>query len=154
MTLPFTTGQVVTAAEMNSLYYNLKSVLLTAVFVDLGAAQGTTGVSPGAILTSSNPSDNNIVLPFPGSIVGLSVRMSGARTAGTATVGFQINNAGGTTLVIDGTNTQNNYATYARTTHPFVAGDRVRATIASDASWAPTTSDAFITVFVSYDATS
>ncbi len=83
-----------------------------------------------------------VVVSFDGSVVGISVAASEARTAGTATFEVFINDvATGLTVVLNVTNTQYFYSSQALGLDTFVAGDRIDVRVTTDASWAPVTSD-------------
>lgn len=83
-----------------------------------------------------------VVMPRAGSIIGLSIASSEARTAGTATFEVYKNGAAtGLTAVLDGTDTQYAYAVQAASLDTFVAGDRLDVRVTTDGTWAPTTAD-------------
>lgn len=74
-----------------------------------------------------------------GSIIGLSVAMAAARTAGTATFEVYLNGVGtGLVVTIDATHTQYNSAAQAAALDPFLAGDRIDVRM-SGASFSPVT---------------
>lgn len=78
-----------------------------------------------------------LVAPFAGSLIGLSVRTEGARTAGTLTAGWSKNGALQTlTTDIDGTDTQKSYASQVPQTETFDAGDEIGAMVTTDGTWA------------------
>jgi hypothetical protein len=82
------------------------------------------------------------VAPEAGAIVGLSVALGAARTAGTIT--FTVYKNGSTTgfsVVINGTNTQYHYGTQAETEDTFVAGDRIDVRYTTSADFAPNGTD-------------
>lgn len=88
---------------------------------------------------SVTPLQVPIVTVRAGSITGISVALSAARTGGTATFEVWKNGvATGLTVVINGTNTQYHYTTQAAGTDTFVAGDRLDVRYTTDGSWAPT----------------
>jgi hypothetical protein len=91
------------------------------------------------------------VLPYAGSIVGIGVASSEARTAGTLTVDATVNGTkSGLTAVLDGTNTQFHTATQAKDTDTFAAGNRLGVKFTTDGTWAPTTADIVVTVVIEY----
>ena len=111
------------------------------VVVALGA--GTTiACSWGSSLTSTA-----LTALKAGEIIGFSVTMESARTAGTVTFAFTINGVqqtgAGQTVVIDATNTTTNRLVLA-TPIAFAAGDRVTITGVSTAAFTPTGNDATI----------
>lgn len=88
-------------------------------------------------------------MPYSGSIVGLSIASNEARTAGDATAEVYVNgSATGFTVVLDATDT-----TYATNTQvglldTFDVDDEIDVRITTDGSWAPTTADIEVTVWV------
>ena len=93
--------------------------------------------------------NTEIVMPKPGSVVGISIASNEVRTGGTLTVDITINGAApGLQAVLDGTNTQYHYATQDRRLDAFVAGDRLGVKITTDAGWLPTTADIVVMVLV------
>ena len=91
-----------------------------------------------------------IPVPWDGSIVGLSVQVEAARTAGTLTIRPTINGtATAESITIDDDPTQYNTITWRRGLYSITAGQRVGCTWASDASWAAgTTPSVHALVFV------
>ena len=91
-----------------------------------------------------------------GSVLGVVITATEARTAGTCTATVYKNTglagaAGATiglTAVLDGTNTSRKATTQAKDTDTFAAGDELYVTIQSDGSWTPTTSDIRCAVLV------
>lgn len=75
---------------------------------------------------SAPPAPPEVVMIAAGSILGVSVEGTAARSAGTATFEVYKNGAGtGLLCTIDGTNTLRARAAQARNTDTFVAGDRL-----------------------------
>ena len=91
-----------------------------------------------------------------GSVLGVGVHASEARTAGTLTVTVYKNTgladaAGssiGLTAVLDGTNTSRAATTQAKDTDTFAAGDELYAVVTTDGSWLPVTSDIRVSILV------
>lgn len=78
-----------------------------------------------------------VIAPWAGSVVGLAVYGEGARTAGTLTIKWGKNGTEQTlSVVIDGSNTQKNYATQLPAVEAFAAGDELTCTFTTDGSWA------------------
>lgn len=109
-----------------------------------------------SIMSGSSGADarNEFVMPYSGSVVAVTVASNAARTGGTLTVEPRINGTK-TTLdgVLDGTNTQYNYATSSKDTtgNTFSAGDRIDVVVTtSSADWAPNTADIVATVVVEF----
>jgi len=94
--------------------------------------------------------------PRAGSVTGVIVTATEARTAGTltATVFKNTGLAGaagatiGLTAVLDGTNTSRKATTQLKDTDAFAAGDELYAVVTTDAGWLPTTSDIRIAIEV------
>lgn len=111
--------------------------------LDLNFDAGTSDASFGY------PSVTEYAMPCQFDIVGISVRSSAARTAGTLTVDATVNGtATGLQAVLNATNTQTAYSTQRRESDTGSAGDRVGVKITTDASWAPTTADIIVVVWV------
>ena len=85
---------------------------------------------------------NQIIMDSQGSVVEIWVRLSAARSAGTLTLTLHKNGvAQAMTVVIDGSNTTNNYTFAIQGTYNFVRYDLLALYITTDGSWAPTTAD-------------
>ncbi len=98
---------------------------------------------------AGQPNLAEIVMPFAGSVVGISVISSEARTAGTLAVDATVNGtATGLQATLDAGNPQSHSATQAKDTDAFNAGDRLGVKITTSADWAPTTADIVVTVIV------
>lgn len=93
------------------------------------------------------------VAPFPGSVVGLAVRVENARTAGTLTVEWAKAGVGQTlAVVIDDDPTQKGYSVQLPQTETFVAGDELGVVITTDGSWAAgATPSVDVDLLVSYN---
>jgi hypothetical protein len=92
-----------------------------------------------------------VVMDHAGSIVGVSVACSAARTAGTATFTVFLNGlTTGFSVVLDGTNTNNFSNTQASGTNPFAVTGRIDVRETTTSTWAPTTTDCEATVTVQY----
>lgn len=84
-------------------------------------------------------------IPWAGSIVGLSVAVEAARTAGTLTLNPTINGtATAQSVVIDDDPTTYNTAQYARGAYPITAGQRVGMKMTTDADWAAGTTPSVV----------
>lgn len=89
------------------------------------------------------------VTTHAGSIIGISVASSEARTAGTATFEVFKNGIGtGLTTVLDATDTQYAFGVQAEGVDTFAAGDRIDVRVTTDGSWAPTTADVEVSVTI------
>lgn len=91
-----------------------------------------------------------------GSVIGVLVISSEARTAGTLTVTVYKNTglagaAGssiGLTAVLDGTNTSRKATTQAKDTDAFAVGDELYPVVTTDGSWLPVTADIRVVLLV------
>ena len=93
--------------------------------------------------------NTEIVVPYAGSVMGISIASNAPRTAGTLTVDATVNGtATGLQAVLDATNTQYHQTTQAKDTDAFSEGDRLGVKITTDANWAPETADIVVTVIV------
>lgn len=82
------------------------------------------------------------IAPRAGSIIGVAVLSTEARTAGTLTVEVFKNGSGtGLTAVLDGTNTTLKVTQQAAGLDTFAAGDQLDLRITTDAGWLPVTAD-------------
>lgn len=107
-------------------------------------------MSAAVDLNAASGNVNRYVMPFAGSIVGLGVRMTGERTAGSIEFTPQVNGTApqpAMTVTINAGNTQTNYGTSAKGILAFNAGDAIGVTTAFN-GFTPTTSDADVIVIV------
>ena len=87
------------------------------------------------------------LMPFSGSVIGISVASNAARTGGTLTVEAMIDTDGtGLTAVLDATNTQYHYNTQDALAGRFTRNQRIGARITTTGTWTPTTADIVVTV--------
>lgn len=132
-----------------------KGQLVPLVFMQSDVAAGQTAaaltvaeVRDAAALADDQNAADSYVLPWDFEVVGISVRSSAARTAGSVTVEGAKNGTGvGLSATLDATNTQSHYARQRRGADRGVAGDRVGALISSP-SWTPVTADVVVVVWV------
>lgn len=86
-----------------------------------------------------------LILPFAGSVIGLLVGMSAARTAGSLTMQvFLDGSASGLEVVIDGDNPLTVEDTAVAGEYPFEAGEKVTVRITTSGDWAPTSADVLV----------
>lgn len=113
-----------------------------------GQSQSATAMSAAGEATATDCAQ--VPIPWAGSIVGLSIQVEAARTAGTLTIQPSINGtAGATTLTIDDDPAQYNYTSWRRGLYPITAGQRVGCLWSSDSAWAAsTTPSVHATLFV------
>jgi hypothetical protein len=92
------------------------------------------------------------VAPWAGSIVGLSVSVENARSAGTLTIHWTNAGTPGTLAsVIDGTDDQRTYDVQLPGVDTFAAGARLGVTVTTDGSWAAgTTPSLSVDLVVAY----
>jgi len=77
-------------------------------------------------------------MPYPGSIVGISIASNAARTAGTLTVDATIDgDVTGLQAVLNADNAQYHSATQARNADAFTVNKRIGVKITTDADWEP-----------------
>jgi len=93
-----------------------------------------------------------VVMPWAGSIVGISAKLSGACTGGTLTA-VAVHN--GTTKCLSvtlesTTNTTTNYAVAALDTYTFAAGDYIGVQLLTTGTFAPTTADLVVDVVTEF----
>lgn len=117
---------------------------------NIAAAQtALIGIHPGNAIGSQTQN----IMPYAGSVVGITVDSNEARTAGSCTFEVYIGGAAtGLTAVIDGTNTRYHYGVQAIGLDTFAAGALVEARVTSTADWTPTTADLNAWVWVVWSA--
>jgi len=89
-----------------------------------------------------------VMLPFAGDIVAITVRSSEARTASTAT--FKITKNGtalGSGAILDETNTSQHKETFKEGQQTFAADDRIGVQVTTPAAWTPTTADVAVMIY-------
>lgn len=95
------------------------------------------------------PGSTEVVMPYAGSVIGISVASNEPRSGGTLMVSATVNDwTTGLQAQLDETNTQYHSATQAKDTDSFGAGDRLGAKVTTDGSWAPMTADIVVMVVV------
>jgi hypothetical protein len=120
---------------------------------DLLANQGTPQASTFGDPTGSTGDARNAAVPFSGVIRAMGVTLSGARTAGSVQFHIFVNGAS-----VTGANNENSLtistnissATGVNFNVRVNAGDLVQIRYTSDAAWTPTTSDARVTLWMSF----
>ena len=116
-----------------------------------GTGTATIDVITGNSLGIPATDAARFVAPFAGSVIGIGVRLTTARTAGTCTFQVTANTSGdiGPTATINGTDTADAWATGAVGAggSTFTAGELIRVR-ATGASFTPTTADVVVTVIV------
>jgi Collagen triple helix repeat (20 copies) len=126
---------------------------LIAGFGDKDISSGQTDVQLFRSISDELQAQLPVVMDRAGSLVGLSIACTEARTGGSAT--FTVFHNGASTgfgVTIDGTNTQFNSATQASGVDTFAANGRldVRVTTSSSPSWQPTSSDCEAVLTIQY----
>jgi hypothetical protein len=145
----FASSGVATTPARSDHFHHI-SILGTWTKVDLGT--GTSQISMD--LGDDALNDNNIIMPFSGHLRGVGIRLSSARTAGIATFRVYLAGVVAKTLLIDATTTNDLTATYALADATWAAGERIVVTVQTDGSFTPATTDAFVTLFGSFDQAS
>lgn len=86
-----------------------------------------------------------LILPFGGSVIGLLVGLSAARTAGSLTMQvFLDGSASGLEVVIDGDSPLTIEDTASPGEYPFEAGEKVTVRISTSSDWAPASADVLV----------
>jgi hypothetical protein len=116
-------------------------VALTFNATDVPNAAGTAVAAGGT--------GNEYVMPFAGSIIGISAKSNAAFTTGTVTLRPTINGAANTGITIPlSSANQSNYASKPADTVRFAAGAAIGVDWTKTGTVAPTTNDLVITLFV------
>jgi len=117
---------------------------------------GQSAVAMG-VAGTLNPTDGTthqvteIVMPYAGSIMGITLASNGARTAGSLTTDVTINGiVTGLQAILDASNTQYHYAVQAKDINTFSAGGRLGVKFTTSGDWAPITADIVVTVIVEF----
>lgn len=114
----------------------------TAVAMPIGASRATNGAS---LVTER-------VMPWAGSVVGLSARVSTAANAGTCKVEITVNGTVQIYGVLTIDTNQNARLTIDADRVRFVAGDRLGVKITTNGAWNATTSDLLTTLFMLFES--
>lgn len=129
-----------------------KGQLVALHFAQADVAASQTDVQL-SVMAVDNAADDQLAvdevsMPFPGEIVGISYNLSAAGSAGALSVGATIDGTedADTTQAV-GTN-QRGVAKVPRGRAAFAAGARIGAEITSDGSWNGTSADLLVTVWV------
>lgn len=127
-----------------------KSNILTYSYHILNAAANQTAVEMAAAGEATSGDVPQQPVPWAGSIVGISIQIEAARTAGSLTIQPSIDGvAAGTTLAIDDDPTQYNYVAWRRGRYPFTAGQRLGCLWTTSSDWAAgTTPSVHVVLFV------
>ena len=116
---------------------------------DVAASQSAAvwGMTPGANVGGTTCL--GVVVPWAGSVIGISVHSNAACTSGTLTADATINGtATGLQAALDKTtHTVTMYNSQAIDADSFSAGDVVGVKVTTTSVWAPTTADVEVTVF-------
>lgn len=93
--------------------------------------------------------NTEVVMPYAGSVIGVSVATNDSRAAGSLTVDVTVNGTvTGLQAVLDGSNADYHSATQMKDTDTFSAGNRIGVKITTDAGWLPITADVVVVVIV------
>lgn len=150
---PPITGQTALDGYLRDIYQAIVQINIPfGVWEQVDVPASQTSVTLPLLGTSTLGSSINteLTVPFDGNVVGISVASNAARTAGTLTVVPVINGTASTSLsaVLDGTNTTYDASMQRHEKDPFRAAQALGVEITTDSSWAPTTADIVVTLFV------
>jgi hypothetical protein len=146
------------ANDFNNIAKGLAQVVKRLRYGNLVPYSFSTADASGTATTQLQALGNDTAIKYAtalmgGSIVGLTIWVEGARTAGSLTATATVNGASSATLscVIDGSNTQYNRAYQLPGTVTFSAKDRLGVQIVTASSFAAgTTPSCRVDLFVSY----
>lgn len=138
--------------SITSLWKMIASSIIYDSWLLVGGVQNVGGNATSLALYSSAGVNGGIVAFKAGKIIGLSIVLNNARTAGTCTFQVLINGVAqtgsGQTLVIDSTNTTTNRRIYTLTQIiNYAAGDIIQLQTVT-ASFTPTGADATLVAFL------
>lgn len=88
-----------------------------------------------------------MVMPYSGSVTGLGIWLTSARTAGTVSATVYVNDVATSLVATINTNVNKGYAVVAAGTINFAAGDIVNLRYTTDGTWAPTTNNIIATIW-------
>jgi len=124
--------------------------IVPILFVQDGVAASQTDVQLNIIEVTGGMAlaIDGLTMPWAGSVVGISVDLSAAATAGQLTVGVTIGGTekAATTQTI--TTAQAARAVFQQDAVRFVAGDKLGVEITTNAGWDATTADLAVIVYV------
>jgi hypothetical protein len=130
----------------------VRTLAFTYFDPDVAASQTTAqwGVDPSASVGGAN--FQGVPVPFAGSVIAIDVFSNAACTSGTLTADATIN--GTATGLQAGLNsvddTTSSYTIQANDADTFTAGQQIGVEVTTDATWAPTTADVIVVVYVEY----
>lgn len=115
-------------------------------FMQSNVAANQTAVAIDVLGLAGN---TEVVMPYAGSVIGISVASNAARSAGTLTVDATVDGVvTGLQAVLDDDPTTYALNTQAKDTDTFTAGQRIGVKITTDGAWAPVTADIVVAVIV------
>lgn len=119
-------------------------------FVDDNVSASQTDVQLTIVGALAN---EDVVMPRPGWVVGMSINLSAAATAGSLTVGVTINGSENTDTTQTITTATKAYPRWTpRDVAPrFAAGDNIGVEITTNGTWNGTTSDLIVYVYVVFE---
>lgn len=120
---------------------------------NVAASQSNVQLTIAEVASAAGNVIDGYVMPWAGTIVGISAVVSTAATAGTLTVGPTIDGTEAADPTLTFTDQATRSDTAARGTASFAAGAVIGAEITSDGSWNGTSSDLGVTVWVLVDVT-
>lgn len=142
------------ATQMERTIAKGQLVPLTFMQADVAVSQSNATLTVAevrdvAATTDDQNASEGYVIPWEFEVVGVSVRASAARTAGTLTAEATVDGSGtGLSAALNATTTQSSKSTQPRGSDVGSAGGRVGARLTTDGSWAPITADINVTVWV------
>lgn len=119
-------------------------------FADDGVAASQSNVQ---LTIAGALANDGVVMPRPGWVVGMSIDLSAAASAGSMTVGVTVNgteNASTTQTITTATEAYPRWS--PRDVAPrFAAGDNIGVEITTDSSWNATTADLVVYLYVVFE---
>lgn len=112
---------------------------------NMAASQTDTDINIVGGLTAT------YVMPFDGWLCAYSIKLSAAITAGSLEFDVEVNGSTVLTIETDAASTTEFYSRLVANSYRLQAGDLLGVTYTSDASLAPTTSDANVVLLVMYE---
>ena len=130
-----------------------KGQVVPLLFSQHSVAASQTDVKLNILETSNTTllQVQKISMPFAGSIVGISVDLSAAASAGQLTVGAALNGTEKASTTQTITTQTGKVAVFDRDAIKFVAGDYIGAEITTNAGWNGTSSDLAVHVYVLFE---
>jgi hypothetical protein len=130
-----------------------KGQIVPFIFCQHSVANSQTDVQLNVIEAGNQTlAVQGISMPFAGSVVGMSVDLSAAATAGTLSVGVTVGGTEQSASTQTITTAIAARAVFGRNSIALAAGDKLGVEITSNAGWNGTSSDLLVVVYVLIDA--